>query len=89
MMTLEIAASGACGLIPYGEGLDAVFVPGREYLVFRTLGELREMAGYYADHPESRREIGRAARARVLAEHTLAHRCRRILGDAAAGRAAG
>jgi spore maturation protein CgeB len=54
------------------EGLDALFVPGREILVASSAGEVLELL---RDLPGSRRrEIAAAARARVLAEHTAERR---------------
>jgi spore maturation protein CgeB len=57
-------------------GLDTLFTPGREILLARsaadTLGLLRELS-----EPE-RRAIGERARARVLAEHTAAHRAQEL-----------
>ncbi len=53
-------------------GLDELFEPGREILIARSAADV---AGLLRDLPEARRRaIGRAARARVLAAHTAAHR---------------
>jgi spore maturation protein CgeB len=58
------------------QGLDRFFEPGQEILVARTseevLGLVRETR-----EPE-RRRLGEAARARVLREHTAAHRARTL-----------
>jgi spore maturation protein CgeB len=68
----EAAACGVPILSDVWNGLESVFVPGEEILLARTakdvLGHLREMS------EADRRALGAKARARVLAEHTAAHR---------------
>jgi spore maturation protein CgeB len=58
------------------DGLDTLFTPGKEILLARsasdTLDLLRELT-----EPE-RKAIGERARARVLAEHTAAHRAKEL-----------
>ncbi|EPX61420.1 hypothetical protein D187_001203 [Cystobacter fuscus DSM 2262] len=54
------------------EGLDTFFRPGEEILISRSGEETRR---YLQEVPEAeRQEMGRKARARVLAAHTAAHR---------------
>ena len=54
------------------EGLDTVLTPGREILVAT---QARQMVEYLVDMDEAeRRAIGERARARVLRDHTAAHR---------------
>ncbi|WP_223756867.1 glycosyltransferase [Myxococcus sp. RHSTA-1-4] len=68
----EAAACGVPIISDVWNGLESVFVPGEEILLARTakdtLGYLRELT------EEDRRALGAKARARVLAEHTAAHR---------------
>ena len=67
----EAAACGAAILTDTWDGLDAFFEPGRDLLVAETTGDA------LAALDLSDREIARVAeagRARVLAEHTSAHR---------------
>jgi spore maturation protein CgeB len=68
----EAAGAGACLITDAWEGVELFLEPGREILVARDGGEV-------ADHlcaltPQRAREIGEAARRRVLAEHTYAQR---------------
>jgi spore maturation protein CgeB len=60
------------------EGIDAFFTPGEEILISRTaadtLAHLRELC------EAKRRAIGARARARMLAEHTAAHRAEALEG---------
>jgi spore maturation protein CgeB len=60
------------------KGLEAVFDVGREVLVARGAADVLAIL---EDLPERERAaIGRRARARVLAEHSAAHRARELLG---------
>jgi spore maturation protein CgeB len=53
-------------------GLESFFEPGREILVARSSDELLDLVRGLGE--DERRRIGEAARARVLREHTAAHR---------------
>jgi spore maturation protein CgeB len=68
----EAAACGAALVSDRWPGLDAFFVPGREILLPESTAEMAEIVA--TTHPDDRRAIGAAARARVLAAHTSAHR---------------
>lgn len=68
----EAAACGVPVISDWWEGLDQFFLPGREILVARSAAEV---VAHLADMDEERRaQLGDAARARVLAEHTAEHR---------------
>jgi spore maturation protein CgeB len=68
----EAAACGCCIVSDVWPGLDAVFEPGRELL---TADSTDDVLGLLADVDEDRRAaIGRAARERVLAEHSHVRR---------------
>jgi len=68
----EAAGAGACLITDAWEGIEMFFAPGSEVLVAR---DGSEVAAHVRDLTAHRaREIGTAALARVLAEHTYAHR---------------
>ena len=72
----EAAGAGACLLMNKWEGIELFLEPDREVLV---AGNGDEVAAHLRQlTPEKARLIGRAAYARVLAEHTYAHRAERI-----------
>ncbi|QKT04056.1 glycosyltransferase [Ectothiorhodospiraceae bacterium 2226] len=84
----EAAACATPIISDWWAGLDTLFTPGREILVARESGEVRDYLRRIAD--DERQRIGEAARRRVLAEHTAAHRAaqladyaREALGEAA------
>ena len=77
--TFEIAAAGALQLVDPRPLLPELFEPGRELVVAESPERLPELIDYYLAHPEEAEAIGRAARARVLAEHTYGHRLKTML----------
>jgi spore maturation protein CgeB len=82
----EAAGAGACLVTDAWEGLALFLEPGREVLVARGGEEVAEHLA--ALGPERARRIGEAARRRVLAEHTYAHRALEVEAALGAGRAA-
>ncbi|MBW3656152.1 MAG: glycosyltransferase [Gemmatimonadetes bacterium] len=73
----EAAACATPVLSDAWEGLDSFFEPGREILI--ADGAAAATAALDLDSEEVRR-LGRAARARVLRDHTSDHRARELLG---------
>ena len=68
----DVAGAGACLITDAWEGVELFLQPGAEVLVAR---DGQDVADLLASLTEARaREIGRAALARVLAEHTYARR---------------
>lgn len=75
----DVPASGAFLLTDHRAQLERMFEPGREIALFHSPDEVPELlARYLADAPE-RLRMAQAGRARVLAEHTYAHRLRTLL----------
>ena len=75
----ELASAGACIVSGPHEGIDRWFEPGREITV---VGDANEAVAAYREllaDPGRAAELGRAARARVLDEHTYLHRARQLL----------
>jgi spore maturation protein CgeB len=72
----EAAGAGACLITDKWEGIELFLEPGREVLVAENGEEVVEHLRQLS--PERAREIGRAARARVLAAHTYAHRAEQL-----------
>jgi spore maturation protein CgeB len=86
----EAAGAGACIVTDAWEGVETFLEPGREVLV---AGAGEEVASHLRSLDRSTaRGIGAAARARVLAEHTYAHRAAEVeallTGDRAVGEVA-
>ncbi|HEX7243166.1 MAG TPA: glycosyltransferase [Longimicrobiaceae bacterium] len=72
----EAAACGAAMISDRWPGIDHFFTPGREILLPESTDEVVEILR--ATHPDDRRAIGEAARARILAAHTAEHRAEEL-----------
>jgi spore maturation protein CgeB len=68
----EAAGAGACLIMDAWDGVEQFLEPQREVLVAKSGAEVAELLA--ALREDEARRIGRAALARVLAEHTYAHR---------------
>lgn len=74
----EAAACATPIISDHWPGIEEFLTPGKELLLARDVGAVLT---YLRRIPEARRlAIGRAARARILAEHTAAHRAQSLLG---------
>jgi spore maturation protein CgeB len=72
----EAAGAGACLITDAWEGIEQFLEPGEEVLVARDGAEVAELLGGLG--AERARAIGEAARRRLLAEHTYAHRAEQV-----------
>jgi spore maturation protein CgeB len=72
----EAAACGAAMISDRWNGLDHFFTPGSEILLPESTDEVVEILR--RTHPDDRRAIGAAARARILAAHTAEHRAEEL-----------
>ncbi len=72
----EAAGAGACLITDSWPGIATFLEPGREILVATSGEDVAELLSQLT--PELARHIGSAARARILAHHTYAHRARQV-----------
>jgi spore maturation protein CgeB len=72
----EAAGAGACLLSDEWEGIEEFLAPGEEVLVARDGAEVAELLDGL--DPARARQIGEAARERVLAEHTYDRRAEQV-----------
>lgn len=70
----ELAALGACMVCSPYEGIETWFEPDRELIVVRSAEEAADRMRWLLQHDAERRKMGRAARQRLLKEHTFRHR---------------
>ncbi len=68
----EAAGAGACLITDAWEGIEMFLEPGHEVLVANDGDEVARLVGSL--DPPRARSLGEAARGRVLAQHTYAHR---------------
>lgn len=77
---LEGASSGCLVLSPdVGEDQNALFTPGKEFLIYRDGLELLDLTAWAQKRPEAAEAVGRAAMRRVQAEHLPEHRAATML----------
>lgn len=72
----EAAGAGACLVTDAWEGIETFLEPNREVLVTAGGEEVAELLTRLS--VETARRIGSGARARILAQHTYAHRARQV-----------
>jgi spore maturation protein CgeB len=72
----EAAACGTPIISDYWRGIDEFFTPGREILLATSAADVTHLLRDLSD--EAANAIGAAARQRVLAEHTAAHRAQEL-----------
>jgi spore maturation protein CgeB len=72
----EAAGARACIISDRWEGIELFLDPGREILVAGTGEEVAEQVASL--NPEKAQLLGQAARSRILAEHTYAHRAKQV-----------
>lgn len=77
--SFEVTGSGGLLLVNHKKGIDELFRPGEEVLVFSSREDLQRRLPGLLKHPEVAREIARRGQLRALAEHTHSHRVRTIL----------
>lgn len=80
----EAAGAGACLMSDSWEGMELFLEPEREILIAKTGEEVVD--GLRRLTPARAGAIGQAARKRILAEHTYAHRARQVADLLDAGR---
>lgn len=81
LRAFEIPASGGLGTYPVVPDLASAFEPGEEIVAYHDIPDLKRQMTELLAMPERAEKIAAAGRARVLREHTFAHRARRIRAD--------
>jgi glycosyltransferase involved in cell wall biosynthesis len=75
----ELASLGACIVANTYAGIDEWFEPGRELILIGSQEEAIDRYRYLLSRDGERLAMGRAARERVLKEHTFRHRARDLV----------
>ncbi len=74
----ELASMGSCIVANPYDGIETWFEPGKEVFVVSSGEEALDRYQYLLAHDSERLAAGRAARERVLKEHTFQHRARQL-----------
>jgi glycosyltransferase involved in cell wall biosynthesis len=77
----EAAACGACILVQDFSEIHGYFEPGKEIVTYTSEADAIEKAHNLCRNSRMARQIGRAARRRVLREHSWEHRWQIVLKD--------
>lgn len=80
MRLFEATGVGTFLLTDQLEGLDELFVPGRELVTYADGDELVDKASWYLDHSDERAEIAAAGQARTLRDHGYGQRMSELVG---------
>jgi hypothetical protein len=75
----ELSSMGCCIVANPYEGIEEWFEPGKELFVVHSREEAIDRYRYLLAHDAERLAVGRAARERVLKEHTFQHRARQLV----------
>jgi hypothetical protein len=74
----ELSSMGCCIVANPYEGIETWFEPGKEVFVVHSGEEALDRYTYLLSHEAERLAAGRAARERVLKEHTFRHRAQQL-----------
>lgn len=77
--TYTAIGCGAFYLCQYVEGIEEVFMPDKEIVIFKDDEEMIEKIKYYLPLEDKRREIAENGQKRVLTEYTYQHRLREMV----------
>ncbi|MGE4298432.1 MAG: glycosyltransferase [Desulfovibrionaceae bacterium] len=75
----DVPATGAFVLTDWRRQMEHLLEPGREIACYDSPDEVPDMVRRYLEHPQDRVAMVRAARKRILAEHTYEHRLQSIM----------
>ncbi len=75
----DVPASGAFLITDHRIQMENLFIPNEEIISYTTIEEIPELIKKYIKDKNARKRISKAARKRILAEHTYDHRIHSII----------
>ena len=75
----ELSSMGACIVANPYEGIEAWFEPDKEVFIVHSADEALDRYRFLLSHDAERLAVGKAARERVLKEHTFRHRAQQLV----------
>jgi len=75
----ELSSMGACIVANPYNGLEEWFEPNKEIIIIKSENEALDLYQYLLKNDSEREAIGKAARERVLKEHTFRHRAKDLV----------
>jgi spore maturation protein CgeB len=82
LRVFDIPASGGFLLTDWTESLEHLFEAGKELVSFRSPDEMNDLINYYKTKPSKREKIISRAKERILKEHLVIHRMKKLLETA-------
>jgi glycosyltransferase involved in cell wall biosynthesis len=79
LQVYHVPATGTCLLTEKVEELEEAFEVGKEVLAFESPEELLDKARSYSRHRDEAQRIGEMGRRRCEAEHSMAHRAKKLI----------
>jgi spore maturation protein CgeB len=79
MRLFEATGMQTCLLTDRRRGIEDLFEPGKEIMMYETIGEAVDMSRFLARNPSARRAIAQAGHRRTLAEHTTSKRLEAVV----------
>ena len=77
----DVPATGSFCLTDWREQIENLFEPGKEIICYHSPEEATHLIEHYLNAPAERQAVTRAARKRILAEHTYDHRLTTLMDD--------
>jgi len=75
----DVPLCGKFIISDYKKDIEELFIPEKEVIYYKNIEELKELITYYESHPESMKNIIKAAYKRIIDEHTYLHRAEKII----------
>lgn len=79
MRTFELACMGAFQLVDHIKGIEELFLPEQEMVVYNDVEDLGHKIKFYLSHPQACDAIAKKAMEKALGMHTYEHRLKEIL----------
>jgi spore maturation protein CgeB len=78
MRLFESTGAGACLLTDWKSNIHDLFEPDTEVVTYRGVDDCIEKAVWLMEHPKECEEIAKRGQARILKEHSFAHRAQQL-----------
>ena len=73
--------SGGFLLSNYQADFLDLFVPGEDFVYYKSKGDLLQKVDYYLKHDEERKAIARNGHDKIVAKHTYRHRIKEMFSS--------
>ncbi len=81
LRAFDIMGSGGFLLSNYQADFLDLFVPGEDFVYYKSKGDLLQKVDYYLKHDEERKAIARNGHDKIVAKHTYRHRIKEMFSS--------